>query len=253
MKSLSGYFHLLREITLSDFQLRYKNSTMGFIWVILEPLAMMSIMYIIFARIVRIQIENYQLFLLIGLVQWQLFSRGTNSAINALSGRSDILKKIYFPRRIMVLSMCLTTLMMTGFEISIFLVMGLIFGLKFHLGLLWLAPMFFLEFMLVYSLGLLMAPLNLRVRDLGSLWSIVLRMGFYLSPVLYSVDFIPEAYRKLYLLNPMASLIHTTRHFLFPEAPYQGQFHITLLTIAVLFVAGHLVFRWMEPRLGDYV
>ncbi|MDP8257702.1 MAG: ABC transporter permease [Candidatus Alcyoniella australis] len=254
MGGLAGYYNLIREISVSDFKLRYKNSTLGFVWVILEPLAMMSIMYVIFARIVRIQIDNYQLFLLIGLVQWQLFSRGTNSGINILVGRSDILKKIYFPRKVMVFSACLTTLFMACFEMLIFLVMGLIFGLDFRPGLLWLVPLFLLEFVVIYTICLFLAPLNLRMRDLQNTWNIVIRMGFYLSPVLYSVDFIPERFRGLYLFNPMARIIHFTRHVVFPEANYIDHwFWPFVALVLVLFIAANLLFTKLEPRFGDYV
>jgi len=247
-------WELVLQIAVTDFKLRYQNSVLGFVWTLLEPLLMMTIMWFVFSRVVRVQIPNYQLFLLLGLIMWQFFSRGTSQGLNAVTRRANILSKINIPRRVIVFASCLTNLISFGMDIVVFLAMMIVFGVPFRLHLLVCIPLFLLEFFLIYSVSLVLAPLNLRYRDFGNVWGILLRAGFYMSPILYSMDFVPENLRFWYLCNPVSRLIHATRVWIFPEASsVDHHFWILLVTAVVVYAVGTWLFKRMEPKFGDYL
>ena len=245
---------LALQIALTDFKLRYENSALGFIWALLEPLCMMVIMWFVFARVVRIKIPNYQLFLLIGLLMWNFFSRGTVQGIRAFTARLGILSKIYFPRSVIIFASCLTNLFFFCMEMVIFLAMMLIFHVPMGWHMLLLIPLFLLEFLLIYSISLFLAPLNLKYGDFGNLWGVLVRVGFYMTPILYSISFISDKMRFYYLLNPMARMISAVRAVIFPEIFLDDDyFWILPATVAVIFVAGEILFKRLEPRFGDYI
>jgi len=113
MRELWDYRHLTFKLAMSEFKLRYKNSVLGFFWSLLEPLLMLLVLYMVFTNFMKVKIEHYQLFLLMGLISWNMLSRGTTMSLNSILGKSSLVKKVYFPRQVLVISSSITALMMT--------------------------------------------------------------------------------------------------------------------------------------------
>ena len=111
---------------LNDVKLRYRNSVLGFLWTFLEPLLMLSVLYFVFTNIIKSDIENYPLYLLLGLIVWYMFSRATTMGLSSLLDRSSIIQKVYFRREIVVVSSCLTALIMMTFEFAAFMVFAVV-------------------------------------------------------------------------------------------------------------------------------
>ena len=114
--NLYAYRQLIWQLAWSEFKLRYKNSVLGYFWSLLEPLLMLTVLYYVFSHLMKMQIENYQLFLLLGIIIWNFLSRATSIGMNSIVGKPSLIKKIYFPRDIFVISSCLTALLMSVFE-----------------------------------------------------------------------------------------------------------------------------------------
>ena len=133
LHELWSYRDLIIRLAWSDFKLRYKSSALGFFWSLLEPLLMLVVLYVVFSNLMRIQVEHYQLFLLLGIILWNFFDRGTSMSILGIIGKPSLVQKVYFPRDILVISTCITALMMTALEFVVFMIFMVIF--RVHAGM----------------------------------------------------------------------------------------------------------------------
>ena len=122
IKELYDYRNLIWVLAWTDFKERYKNSVLGFLWSLLEPLLMLGVLYIVFSNLMKVQVEHYQLFLLQGIIMWSFFTRSTSGSLYALKFKTPLIKKVYFPRDILVISSCITALLMSIFSSIVFLV-----------------------------------------------------------------------------------------------------------------------------------
>lgn len=191
----------------NDIKLRYRNSVLGFAWTFLEPLLMLSVLYFVFSNIIKNNIENYPLYLLLGLIIWYMFSRATTMGLSSLVEKSGIIQKVYFRREIVVISSCLTAFMMMVFEFAAFAVFLVAF--KFiPPNTAVLLPLLLID-LLFLSLGisLILSILNVYLRDIKFIWQVLLQAGFFLSPIIYELNMFPDNIRHVLELNPMVPVL----------------------------------------------
>ena len=151
LKELYGYRNLIWQLSWSEFKLRYKNSILGYFWSFLEPLLMLLVLYVVFSNLMKIKVEYYQLFLFLGIILWGFLSKATSFGMSSIVGKANIVKKIYFPRDIFVISSCITALLMSIFESVVFI-------------------MFMVFYRVPISINLVYAPLILFFLCIISLW-----------------------------------------------------------------------------------
>lgn len=244
--------------------LRYKNSVLGFVWSLLQPLLIFLVLFVVFGSIFdNSLIEYYPLYLLIGIISWGLLDKGTSFSLNSIVGKPNLIKKIYFPREILVISACLTALMMTCIEMFVFcclaLLYVLLFGKAIALGMtLLLFPVVFLiEFVLVLGVSLAIASLNVRFRDIQWIWSVVMQAGFFATPIMYSMSvFKDKTVAGLISYNPVGAIMGLLRD----TSIYSGLYHTDLMIILytaifaiVVLFAGWLIFKRLEPDFAEEV
>ena len=135
LKELYDYRNLIWQLAWSEFKLRYKNSILGYFWSLLEPLLMLLVLYVVFSNLMKIQVEYYQLFLFIGIILWGFLSRATTIGMFSIVGKPDMVKKIYFPRDIFVISSCITALLMSIFESLVFIMFMVYFRVPISINL----------------------------------------------------------------------------------------------------------------------
>ena len=227
---------------------------LGFLWALFNPLAMMVILTLVFSVLLKSGIENFPAFLLLGLLPWRFFSIGTSSGMWSIVGNPGLVTKVYFPREILVLSSNLANFIGIILEFAALFPLLLFFGVKVT-SLVFLLPMVLaVEFLLVFGLSLALATLNLFYRDIGQLWEIALQMGFFLTPIFYSVTLIPKRYLQVYSLNPMMRVVELVRKLLYYESLPTLEDTLVTFGAALLFLAiGFLVFRRFEPRFAEEV
>ncbi|MBC7942937.1 ABC transporter permease [Candidatus Saccharibacteria bacterium] len=210
---------LLRELIVTDFKLRYQGSALGYAWSVLKPLFLFAILYLVFDKFLRLgrDIEHFPVYLLLGIVLWQFFTEATNNGLQAIIARGDLIRKINFPKYIIVVSCTVSALI----NLMINLVVVFVFILINQVGVTWEAFLIIplvLE-LYVFSLGLafFLAALNVKFRDIGYLWEIFLQAAFYATPILYPLAMVisqSELAAKLMLLNPAAQIIQDARYVL---------------------------------------
>jgi ABC-2 type transport system permease protein len=206
---------LLSELVRTDFKLRYQGSVLGYAWSLLKPLMMFAILYVVFAKFLRIggSIPHYPIYLLLGIVMWSFFSEMTSQSLGSIVGRGDLIRKIRIPRWIIVMSASVSALISLSLNlivIAVFLVLNQV-DLTPRLLLL---PLSLLE-VYVFALGVsfLLAAAFVKFRDLSNIWDVVIQAGFYLTPIIYPLALITnETFQKILLLSPMSQAIQDARY-----------------------------------------
>ena len=208
---------LLRELTLTDFKLRYQQSALGYLWSILKPLMLFAVMYIVFAKFLAMggDIPNYAVYLLAGISFWTFFAEATTQGLQAIVSRGDLIRKINFPKYIIVLSGTISALINLFFNLIVVLVFAIFTGVKFRWTL-FLLPLNILEmYVLALGIGLFLGSLYVKYRDVGYLWEVGLQLFFYATPIIYPITMVSGTHplmAKLMMLSPMAQVIQDIRY-----------------------------------------
>jgi lipopolysaccharide transport system permease protein len=252
INNIWNYRHLTYKLAISDFKLRYKNSVLGFLWSLAEPLLMLTVLYFIFTNLMRVNVEHYQLFLLMGIISWNMLSRGTSMSLNSIIGRASLVQKVYFPREVLVLSSCITAFLMTLFEFVVFGAFMIAFKVMPGITIVYGPLVLFVEFVLILGLSLGLAALNVYYRDVQYIWAVFLQAGFFAAPIIYPISIIPVNYVWVIRLNPMTRIIDMLREsVIYSKFPVlmDGVF-ITAAALVIL-AAGYVIFMKLEPGFAE--
>jgi lipopolysaccharide transport system permease protein len=249
------YWFITRELTFSAFKLRDQGTFLGFFWTLLQPLAMLSVLYWLFRRPMAGQIDNFALYLLIGIVLWTFFASGTSKGLISLVMRRDLIDSVTFPRELIVLSAVLTVIVSSTLEFGVVLLFALGSGAGVSWTWLALPLVLLLEGLLVVGCSLLLAPWYVFVRDLDNIWGILLRIGFFLTPIFYfPAQFLSEADHRIYMLNPITQIMTYARDILLRhELPSAGAVAGTLALCALLIALGLVNFRRLTADIAEHI
>lgn len=214
---------LLKELVKTDFKLRYQGSALGYAWAILRPMLMFLIMYLVFAKFLGFgnDIPHYPVYLLTGTVLWNFFTECTGQGIQSIVIRGDLLRKLSFPKWVIVVSATATALINLAINLLVIIAFALINGVAPSLSWL-LVPLSILElYGLSLGLSLLLGAINVKFRDISSIWDVTQQALFYAVPIIYPVSMVlatsPLA-AKILMLDPIAQVIQDIRHNLITSA-----------------------------------
>lgn len=241
---------LIWDLAVMDLKLRYRNSILGFFWTFLEPLLLLLVLYIVFTNIFKSQIQYFPLFLLLGLIIWNMFARGTQFGLNSILSRSGVLSHIYIPREIPPISAALTALIMLTFEMIVFGIFLAIFGLVPSITIVILPLILILEFILVTGLSFPLSLLNIRFRDTQFVWGVLLQAGFFLTPVFYNINILPDRVRHILEFSPMVQIMNMARDAaLYDKLPSLESIEISLGMTFLILIVGYGIFRRLSIRI----
>lgn len=252
------YKLLLLALIKRNIKLRYKQTILGVMWVIIQPIALSGVFAIIFGKLMAVQTDNtpYVAFVLSGVLLWQLFSRSLSEASTSLIGFSSVITKVYFPRILIPLASVFTALF--DFIIVFPLVLLVLFlvngAIPFHSF--WIVPAAILMTILIsMGLGFLFSSINVIFRDVQHTIPFLLQLGLYLSPIVYSSATVPEKWRWLYILNPFVGIIELFRYGLLPQAsiPHLDSIMISLMMSLLWIVIGGIIFCIIEQVMIDRI
>jgi lipopolysaccharide transport system permease protein len=246
------YLDIVTVLAQKDFKIRYRNSVLGFLWSLLNPLAYMVILTMVFSFLLKVDIPNFAAWLLVGLLVWRFFSIGTAQGLFSIVGNPSLINKVYVPRYLIVLSNNVANLLGASLEFLALFPLLVLLGVNLSAFALLLPAILLLEFFLVFGISLCLSSLNLKYRDFYQLWDIALQLGFFLSPIVYDIALIPERFRSVYSLNPVTSLIDITRSiFLLRALPSASEVGLLFLSVVILLLMGFLIFRRLERRFAE--
>jgi lipopolysaccharide transport system permease protein len=249
------YRSLIKNLVLKDLKLKYRGSVLGVIWSLLRPLMLIAVYTLAFKFVVRIKMENYAFFLLVGLLPWNFFSGAAMASTEALIDNANLIKKVYFPRETLPIATVLFNFAQYLLALVVF------FPLFFLLGafpLTWTVLLFFplLVLHLLFTLGtaLCLSVLTSSFRDVAHLTEVGLVLFFWVTPIIYPITMVPTNYQSLMTLSPLASFTVGYQDILFwgriPDLLVAGS--ILCWSFAVFFF-GYLLFKWYDPALAELV
>lgn len=207
---------LLTQLVKTDFKLRYQGSVLGYAWSLLRPLFLFIILYIVFAKFLKIggNIPNFPVYLLLGIVLWNYFAEVTMGGVGAVVGKGDLLRKINFPKYVLIFAgsfSAFINLMLNFVVIAFFMVLT---GVTVTWSALLMIPLIIELFVFAIACAFFLSALFVKFRDISYIWEVVIQGAFYATPILYPMSLIPVAAAKILVLNPMAQIIQDSRHVL---------------------------------------
>jgi len=261
---LWAFRELAQNLVVRDLKVRYKNSVLGVIWSLLNPLMMMLVFTVVFTVMRGRAIARFPVFVLVGLLPWQFFANSVSTATQSIVGNAQLINKVYFPKEVLVISSILSNLVNFLVALLVLIPILIVFDIPFTRWLLFLPVMVFIQLLFTLGVGFIVATANVFYRDVQMIMEVVLLAGFFLTPVFYSMDILPRNYvlygmnidvwRTVRWLNPMASIIDNYRVIFFYGAPPAFDFLIrTLVTAIFFFVIGLLIFYRYQARFSEEV
>lgn len=253
IKELYEYREMIAGLVRKDLRGRYKGSVLGFLWTFVNPLLQLVVYTIVFATILRNDIDKYYLFLFVALIPWIFFSSSLTGGSGAILGQKSLVTKIYFPREVLPVAYVTTNFVNMLYCFIVVFIVVFISGVKLSIvGLLYLPLVMIIEYILAMGIALISSSVTVYFRDMEHILSIVQLAWMYLTPIMYSGDIIPARYKPLFLLNPMTSIITAYRDILYyGRAPES----ITLLQAGslsiIVFVVGIIVFDKLKFRFAE--
>jgi lipopolysaccharide transport system permease protein len=255
LHELWNYRELLFSFTERDIKIRYKQTALGFLWAIIQPLFMMIIFTVFFGRLAKIPSEGipYPLFVLAALLPWTLFAEGLTRSTNSMITNAGIMTKVYFPRLIMPISGILSPLVDFTVSISILIAMMAYYGFVPTLNVVFLPLFILLALATSLGIGLWLSALNVKYRDFQYTIPFMIQLWLFASPVVYPASLVPESVRFLYGLNPMAGVIEGFRWALLGTEIPSAMILVSVGVVVLLLVSGAFYFRRMEQYYADVV
>ena len=267
LKKLRAKYHyswlLLRQLVKSDFKLRYQGSLLGYLWSLLRPMGIFITLYIVFVKFLRIggDIPNFSIYLLLGIVLWNFFLETTNGSVTAIVSRGEVIRKISFPKYVIILAVSLAAMINLVINLGIVALFMVYLKIDISFNLVFLPLVIGQLYVVALALGFFLAAAYVKFRDIGHIWDVVSQAAFYGTPILYPITLVPEYAAKLLLLNPLAQIIQDARFIVVTEQTttinqVYGDHRIRLLTYGLsllMLVAAALYFKHHSKGFAELV
>jgi homopolymeric O-antigen transport system permease protein len=252
--SVAQYVDLTVTLTQKEIKIRYKNNFLGYFWSLVNPLASAMIIFLAIQVILHVEMENYVVFLITGLFAWQWFNNYLIGSCTVFLSNSSLIKKCLFPRFVLPIALNLQDTF--HYAMSIPFILGFVIyhhlpiGPATLLGILAVMPA---QFLLLLGFGLILSSANLFLRDIERIVMILLNMMFYVSPILYPIDLVPEPYRVLLWLNPMTSILEAWHGIFLDGTLRWNSIAVAYVYAAIALFFGILVYRSLSSRFAEAI
>jgi len=246
------HLNFLYETTKASFKLRNESSYLGVFWYLLGPFLTFVILLLVFSGRLGSDVELYPLYLLSGIVVWNFFSAATSCSLTAVMGQANLIKSLPIRRDVLVLAAVLDVFISHFFELAI------LFGLTLYFEVLSITALFFpliliLQFIFVIGTGLALSSLHFVFRDLGQVWSVLMRAWWFATPIFYVLNEGGPG-EKVNMFNPMYHSIDLSRDVLiYGKLPNITSFIIFAIFAVVAYMVGHFIFKRISPRFAEYL
>jgi ABC-type polysaccharide/polyol phosphate export permease len=245
---------LIWALALKELHIRYKRSALGFLWSLLNPLLMMTILSVVFSTVVRIGVKQYAIFLMSALLPWTFLAQSLAYSADSLVGNGELLKKIYVAKTAFPVAAVLSNVI--NFLLSLIPLLILMVALRFPFHWTWVylpVPLLAL-LMFATGCGLFCAAANVFFRDVAHILQVVISAWFYASPVMYSLDFVPDRYRIFFRANPMVYILNGFRMAIYHGMlPSGASIAMSLAVGLVTLMLGYAFFRRVQDSLVYYL
>ena len=240
-----NYRELLWNLVVSELKLRYRGSVLGFLWTILNPLFYLVILAFVFSKIFRFPIENYTIFLFAGLISYTMIQQTITIATGSIVNNQALIRRVYVPKIVFPLSSVIAryfdhliiTLILVGFMAA--------FNAKFTWSLLWLPVILIMHFFFTLGASLISSVVQIKIKDVQQVLAILFQAFFFLTPILYTLEILPEKFRPIFLWNPFYYFVQSFRYPVYYASlpPWKMTSVAALLTLATFTVGFFLFYK----------
>jgi len=268
LRRLVSYRELLYNLVLKEVKVKYKNSVLGFLWSMVNPIMMLAVYYVAFGIIFKLRalgMTRYEFFLLSGILPWNFFSLSLIQSVSSVVNNADLVKKVYFPREVLPLSYLGAASFHFLLQELVLLFFLLVFRVRLTPWIFAFPLVMLLEMVFIAGLSLYLASFNVYFRDVQHFTEILLLAWFWMTPIVYPISFIRDNFplwaQRIYLLNPMAHVALLWQRVTYnspangPQAAYfsaAGLLYTVLLSVFLL-VSGYYLFTRMEGRFAEFI
>ncbi|MDP4126296.1 MAG: ABC transporter permease [Bacillota bacterium] len=260
IKNRYKYWNLIKQIAVTDFKLKYQGSVLGYLWSLVKPLALFAVLYVVFTKIFKLGagIPHYPIYLLLGVMIFGFWGEATSGAMNSIASKGDLIRKIYFPRIVLVISATITSLITFSLNMLVVIFFAYLNGVHLTWNVLWAIPFIIELYVFILGVSFFLSSFFVKFRDVGHIWDVVNQILFYATPLLYSIAAVPTIYARLMILSPLAQSIQNIR------AAFIGSSVLTIsdywrfpflpeLLVLVIFVSGYYVFQKMAAKFAEEI
>ena len=252
LKNLYNYRELLKTSITKDVGGKYKHSFLGVLWSFINPLLQIAVYALVFQVILKSNIENYAVYLCCGLIPWQYFSNVVIRGASVMIDNGNIIKKVYFPREILPIS--IVTSEGINFLIATIIILGFVIfgGIGLSWNILWYFVIVAIQYIVCVGISFIVSSLTVYFRDLFHLLGVFMQLLFYATPIVYSIDSVPANLQWILRLNPMSYLIDAYRAIFYNKTmPNFNGLLIAVIMGIVLCIIGYLIFNKLERGFAE--
>lgn len=253
LKEIYAYREMIVSLVKKDLRGRYKGSVLGFLWTFINPLLQLAVYTLVFSIILRSDIDKYYLFLFVALIPWIFFSSSLTSGSSCILAQKDMVKKIYFPRQVLPIAHVTTCFVNMLLSFIVIFVVVAFSGIGLNIRAIFYLPIIMIvQYILALGFTFLTSSLTVYLRDLEYILGIVTMAWQFLTPIMYSIDIVPQKVMPIFLANPMTPIIVAYRDILYyKKIPQMNTLlHAFLLGIGVLII-GNIVFNKLQRHFAE--
>lgn len=248
-----SFKNMITELIHRELRSKYKGSALGFLWTYINPLCQIVVYAFFFSMIFKSGIECFYLYLIVSMFPWNFFSGGTVQGLGSVRYQGDLVKKIYFPRQI--LPMVSVSVNLVNMLISFVIIYGVLlisgWGIDWKLQI-YLIPIILIEYIFTFGLSLLLSAVEVYFRDIEHIVSVIMMVWMYVTPMFYSISFVPEEFLPAFNCNPMLYIISMYQQVLYYKvAPQADCMTNGIIVSLIMLVTGWLVFARLEKRFAE--
>ncbi|MCL5012231.1 MAG: ABC transporter permease [Patescibacteria group bacterium] len=252
MQNLKNKLNLVYELSRLDFKLKYYGSALGLFWSLVKPFMMLGILYVVFFYFLKVTIQNYEVYLFLGIISWNFFADTTKDIAPGIGSKAHLLQSTSLTPAVVIAGTVLHSFWTFFITLVIFFIFFFALGLHLAISAVMLVVLILFLVLLTVGVSLCIAPLYMRFNDFGHIWDIFLQMLFWATPIVYDYKVVPISFSKWYLLNPITRVIVDIRNaVLYGFFPEPKQIFITLAIIAIIYFIGVFIFKKYARRFAE--
>jgi len=255
MYSLYRYRELIRNLVVKDLKIKYRDSTIGFLWSLVNPLLLILVYSFVFSHILKVGIANFSYFLLIGILPWNFFAQSIMMATGSILENGGLIRKVAVPMEVFPVATVLFNLAQFALALLVFLPMALLFfQVSMSWVTLWFFPLLVLHMLFTIGLSFIVSTATVFYRDVRHFVEILLMLLFWLTPIIYDIETIPQSLRSVIYLNPQSFFILSYQDVLYRQAaPESSRFLILILLTSVSLLIGYRVSHSYKAQFAEEV
>jgi ABC-type polysaccharide/polyol phosphate export permease len=250
------YLYLIQNLVMKDFRIRYRNMSLGVLWSLLNPLVMMGVMTFVWTRIFKSEIPHFPLFVLCGMVPYNFFTIAWSGGTTSIVDSAGLIKRLPVPREVVPVATVLSCSIHLLVQLALLLAIAIGSHVPMNRYWFWLPVVWGLEIVFVSGISMLTSAANVFVRDTRYLVESTNLVMLWLVPVFYDFSYIPQKYKDIYQVNPLATLVIVMRRIVYEGTPPNGDTNTMwklVLASFTVFLVGLFVFRRMKPMFYEHI